>query len=695
MSRRTAVFCAVAALSVVAALLSTKGSMGAPPSALGLWALAVSVAGIGVVSLRAWGRGWRLVGAVLVLALAAVAAQDFLRPGVTYGHDIPHHSWALWSLWRCVLDGDWLPRWNPYLSLGIPLLQFYAPLPYIAAWPVQALGASPMQALAWLMVLGQFMTGISLLASVRWLGGSWLAGLLAAGAAMLAPYHLMDQTFRLALGETMAFPFVVPFAVAAWKLARGERGRASWVLGLCAAGLLLTHILTLIMASVMGLVVVALGLRLQGRVDGVSRRRALATLALTAVLTVTASAAWLLPVVAEMHHTAVSSVSRPGRSISPYAVLADEPVTRRLWARYDIRHRIGAVENPGEGMPMYFGWALLALLGLALARPGDDQDRGLDPRLWGGVAAGFLLFAIYPLAMALDGAPLIGRIMFPWRLYAPASVLAALAAGLALDRWVAPGRARSLALTVALVALGVDVAPYLGAASRLDDHEGQGLVEFRRGKTVPVQGIPRDRFVRIENVRLPPSDYDWQLSLGRRAFPEYMAPKLRRRYGRSSKPPTREQSEFYGASYRIRRGAAKPVALNPEPMVSFRASGKAWRGLAEAQLTLLPERFTITLPPGLTTGEVRLSMGWFPGWEASVDGGAWTGADKKSWLLATEVPTGAKRVVFRYSAVRPWDRSLGLGLSLMTLLALLGKGLRSKGPEATTAPGPDSRQGDH
>jgi hypothetical protein len=79
----------------------------------------------------------------------------------------------------------------------------------------------------------------------------------------------------------------------------------------------------------------------------------------------------------------------------------------------------------------------------------------------------------------------------------------------------------------------------------------------------------------------------------------------------------------------------------------------------------------------------------------SVDGGAWTGADKKSWLLAAEVPTGAKRVVFRYSAVRPWDRSLGLGLSLMTLLALLGKGLRSKGPEATTAPGPDSRQGDH
>ncbi|MCO4772678.1 MAG: hypothetical protein KDA24_21785, partial [Deltaproteobacteria bacterium] len=641
-------------------------------------ALGGVVLATGVLALREWERAWRWLGAGLVLALALVAAQDFLRPGITYGHDIPHHSWAIWSLWRCVLDGDWFPRWNPYLSLGIPLLPFYAPLPYMAAWPAQALGASPTQALAWLMVLGQWATGMSLLLTVRWLGGSWLAGLLAAGAAMLAPYHLMDQTFRLALGETMAFPFVAPMVVASWRVARGDRGAAQWVLGLCAAGLLLTHLLTLIMASVLSGVVVGLALSLR-RGGTVSRRRGLAMLALTAALTASASASWLLPVVTEMQHTAVSSVSRPGRAISPYAALLDEPVTRRLWPRYDIRRKIGDVDHPGLGMPMYFGWGLLALLGLALARPRREEgDLAADPRLWGALGLGALLLALHPFAMALDGVPLIGRIMFPWRLYAPATVLAALAGGLALDHWAPPGRARALLLTVGLGALAMDVAPYLGAAQRFDDHEGMGLVEFRRSAPVTVEGIPRDRWVRVEGARLPPSDYDWQLALGRRAFPEYMAPKLRRRYGRSSKPPTKEESEFYGASFRIRRGQSEPLVLNPDPMVSLRPTGAEWMGANEAGLTVKPEHLTIALPDGVQAGELRVSFGYFPGWEARVDGGAWRPAGRRSWLLATDIPSGARRVEMRFSATAPWGRSVGILLSLTTLLGLGGTTIRRR-----------------
>ncbi len=665
-------FLGVLGACVVAAFATTRGHMGAPPAVAGLVAGGLVVGVAGLWALRGARTRWAVVA--LVGALGLVAAQDFLRPGVTYGHDIPHHAWALWSLWRCVLDGDWLPRWNPYLSLGIPLLQFYAPLPYLLAWPAQALGASPMQALAWLMVLGQVATGLSLVACVRWLGGSWAAGLLAGGAAMLAPYHMMDQTFRLALGETMAFPFVAPFAVATWRLARGQRG--GWVLGLCAAGLLLTHLLTLIMAASVGLAVAALALAAPGRAGSRSKSRSLGALVLTAALTAGACGAWLVPMVAEMEHTAVRAISRPGAAISPMAVLPDEPVTRRLWPRYDIRRAIGDVEHPGEGMPMYFGWALLGLLALGLGRP--RRGGGGDPRIWSALALLLVLLSLHPLARVLDGLPLLGRIMFPWRLFAPATVLAALGGGLALDRWTPPGRWRAVGLTVGLAALLIDVAPYLGAAQRFGDHEGMGLVEFRGGEPVAVQGVPRDRWVRIEDARLPPSDYDWQLSLGRRAFPEYMAPALRSRYGRSSKPPTREQSEFYGASYRLRRGTARPLALSPDPMVSLRAAGGDWQGAADAALTVRPERFTIALPVGRRAGDLRLSMAWFPGWEASVDGGPFQPAERASWLLATPVPEGARTVVFRYSATRPWDRAAGLALSALTWIGLLGVGLRRR-----------------
>jgi len=708
--------------SVVVALLTTRGEMGAPPATAGLVALGVVIALVSVV-------GWRLgsdsegsassastastasprsapaprrrVGralllALLLAALALAAAQDYLRPGITFGHDIPHHSWAVWSLWRCVLDGDWFPRWNPYLSLGIPLLQFYAPLPYVLAWPAQALGASPSQALSWLMVLGQWGTGLSLLLSVRWLRGSWPAALLAAGAAMLAPYHLMDQTFRLALGETMAFPWIVPFAVASWKLARGERGRAGWVLGVCAGALLFTHLITLIMASFVGAIVVVLAWTLARDHAPRPRGASLRTLALVATLTVGATAAWLLPAVVEAEHTSINDISRPGRAISPYAVFADEPVTRALWPRYDIRRRIGDGGHPGRGMPMYFGWALLGLLGLALARPrgpasdpegassrassppaapSASPDPAADPRLWAAVALGLLLLSIWPLAMALDGVPILGRIMFPWRLYAPASVLAALAGGLALDRWPTP---RALFLAVALAALAVDVAPYLGAAQRFDDHEGLGAVAFRGAKPVPIEGIPRDQLVRVEGLRLPPSDYDWQLLLGRRAFPDYMSSTLRRRYGRSSKPPTVEESEFYGASFRVRRARAQPQVLSPDPMVSLRPEGGEWAGAEDAVLTVLPERLTVALPAGTVASDIRISFGWFPGWEYRVDGGPWRPAQRRSWLLSGEVPDGAQRVEYRYSAWRPWDRAAGLVISALTWLGLLGWRLRRR-----------------
>lgn len=666
------------------AVLTTEAKMGVPPTTLGLLGLVAAVlvavaAGAFGERLGPWGRRAAVGAALLGLALAA--AQEALRPGLIWGHDITHHAWALWSLWRCVLEGDLIPRWNPYLSLGIPLLGFYAPLPYVLAWPAQALGATPGGALAWLMVLGQLGTGLSVYGCVRWCRGSVAAGVLGAAAGMLAPYHLMDQTFRVALGETMAFPLIAPILVAVWKLARGERdGRAPWVLGACAVALLLTHILTLFMVVTIGAGLVAFGL--WKRPDaGRGRRASVGVLALTTALAVASCAAWWLPVATEVEHTAVSQISKPGKAISPFAALPDEPIRRRLWPRYDVRRRIGTVDHPGQGMPMYFGCGLLALLllGLGAPRAEDPQEPGdpVDPRPWAVAGALALAFALWPIAWLLDGLPVIGRIMFPWRLYAPATVLAALAAGLALDAWTHGGtaRRRGLLLLGTLAVLAWDVSPYLGAAARVEDPRGAGVFTFRGSRVVPVEGIPRDRWVRIEDARLPPADYDWELALGRRAFPEYMSRKLRRNYGLHSKPPSVARSQFYGASFRVKRGRSEPQVLEPEPMVSFRPDGAEWGGLADAQFVVRPERIVITPSEPLASGRLRFTMAWFPGWEVRADDGPWEAAARSSSLLAVRVPAGTETVEFRYSAWRPWGRGVGLAVSLVTLLGLVGAGV--------------------
>jgi len=650
--------------------------MGFPASSLGLVALAAAVSllvAAAVFSERQPRKLWArvLVGTALVL-LGVVAAQDFLRPGISQGHDVGFHAWGLWSTWRSVLDGDLYPRWNPYLALGIPLLQFYSPLGYLAAWPAQAAGASPVQAIAWLMVLGQVVTAASTYAAVRWSGLSRAAGILAATALVLAPYHLLDQTFRVALAENLAIPILPLFFVAVWKVARGEQGRAPWIAGLGASLLLLVHLLSFIMALFVA-ALIALPALLGAGIDGSSRIRRLGVLGLCALLSAGATAAYWLPVVSEVDETSVSKLSRPGRSISPYAVEPMEPIQRQAWERYGVRKKIGKSPDPGAGMPLYFGCVLLALTLVAGLRPKTTVAEDTpDPRLWSVLALLSLALAIDPVARLLDGMPLLGRIMFPWRLYAPASVLSALAAAAAMDCWLPPARqprVRIALLAFTLSALAFDSSPFLGAAARYPDYEGRGLVAMYRGVAHDLD-LPRDRFLRIEGAAMPPSDYDWQIAKSRRVFAEYMSVSLRSAYGKRSRPPSVEVSEDFHASYRIRRGRAE--ALKPRPYVRFRPEGERYGGLPDVRWERSPERIRVHLSGELPAGNLRVTEAWFPGWIARSDEQPWAPALRSKHLLAVSVPEGARTVEFRYAISQPWDRPVGLALSGTVCLGLLG-----------------------
>ena len=684
--RRPTAWCLVVVLAVLLAWKTTEGDMGVPPAALGLLglvgAIALLVCSAGWLEQRgASGRLGRSLLCLSVLSLGAVGAQDFLRPGVTHGHDLAYHLWALWSTWRCVLDGDLIPRWNPYLGLGMPLLQFYSPLSYLSAWPAQLLGASPVQALSTLMVLGQVLTAASALVALRWLGASHSASLLGAAVAVLAPYHLLDQTLRVALAENLALALLPLLLAAAWKLGHGSDPRAGWVLGVCAGALLLTHVLTLFVMVFLGAPVFCFA-AFQARRSGVALSSRCAALLLCAFMTMGATAAWWLPVVVEVEHTAVQRLSRPGRAISPLAATPTEPILRRAWQRYGIRHKIGQVDDPGRSMPLYFGCVLLSFLLLALVAPrrspaDSSAERAPDPWLFGALGLLALLFATWPAARLLDGAPLIGRIMFPWRLYGPASICAALSAGLAFDRFVAGRLSRRLVvLSLSLAAVAWDSSPYLGAPARYPDHEGQGAVSFAGSKVVPL-ALPRDSFVRVEDLTLPPSDYEWSLAKSRRVFPEYMSVALRERYGKISKPPSRARSESYHASYRVLRGRSGLQQLEPQPYVSYRPVGGDYQGLRDAEVERAPERLRVQLPASQRGGNVRVSEAWFPGWMARVDGGAWGRALRSESLLAVRVPDGAQEVEFRYFVTRPWQRPVGLLITWFSISVLGWRRLQS------------------
>ena len=663
------------ATALLFALITTDGSMGDPPPWSGLVGLGLATALCTACALWAarGGRWIRGATALALVALALAAGLEAFRPGCARGHDLFQHLWGLWSTWRCVLDGDPVPRWNPYLGTGIPLLQFYSPLSFAVAAPAQALGASPVTALRWLIVVAQLAGVFSTYGAARWLGASRPAGLVAAALLALAPYHLLDQNVRTAMAELLAFPWLPPLFAAGFRVGRG-RGGAPLLL-ICLAGLALTHVLTLYMA-LLGLIPIALA---GWAGAGPDRRSAALSFVGASAAAAGLTAWWWLPLIAEIDHTSAGEVFYDAESMLGQAVFAWEPVHRRMWEGFAYRDPAG---DP-TAVPMYFGCAALALVVLAAVRPrrpGAPSGPRLDPRFWAVAAAAFLLLSLRGPAHLLWHLPGASSLQFPWRLYGPATVLAALAAAGAVDAWAARGLPRlgpragtGGFAAVALVALAVDSAPFLGSAERLPGYEGRGLVHWTTDGLEPVTDIPRDRFVRLEEAWLPPSDYAWKVALLRRAYAEYLPPALWKGYGSHwlLPPDDVQQSQFLGAEWRLARGAKAPIRLEPEPYAALLPGG----GTVAAPIPLawerVPERIRVELPPGHPGGTLRVAESWFPGWRARVDGGSWTTPSPPGLILATEVPEGAASVELSYGWLRPWDRPTGVAVSMLTAAALV------------------------
>jgi hypothetical protein len=398
------------------------------------------------------------------------------------------------------------------------------------------------------------------------------------------------------------------------------------------------------------------------RAGGRHATRALAT---TVAITVAATAAWWLPLVTEVGHTSVTRIAPVFSGVSRDGLGFFEGFQRALWEGYGVRR--GAGEGP-QGMPIYFGSAWLALVLLAAGRP-SAAPGAPDPRWWAGAAALGFVLAVRPFALILDITPGYGLVQYPWRLLAPASVFAGMAGGCALDAW---GPRRVLPAVLAIAVLAWDASPYLGAGARFGDHDGLGLVALGMdGRVIdlPVELEP-GAFVRVEQARMPPSDYAARPALSRRAYPEYMRPALRRDYAKGwSRPPEEEVSESLHVTWRLKWRTDRAIRLDPDPYTSWDPGG----GFAPddvATWSRLPERIVVELPEGRGAGTLRIAEMWFPGWMTRGDGGEWVPAGEAGDLLTAAVPAGTRRVEFLYSAWRPWDRALGALVSISTLLGL-------------------------
>ena len=184
---------------------------------------------------------------LLVLLFGLVAIAPLLQPGYFWGaHDARHDVYFLFQYDRSVLAGNWFPRWGPdwAFGYGYPFWIIYAPLSVILGeLGHHFLGLGWETSVKTVLGFSIVLSGLGMYGFARsWLGRR--AGLLAAIAYMLIPYHLVDVYVRAALPESLALA-LLPFILWSFRLTV-VRPRLASVLaaGFAYAALWWTHNLT-------------------------------------------------------------------------------------------------------------------------------------------------------------------------------------------------------------------------------------------------------------------------------------------------------------------------------------------------------------------------------------------------------------------------------------------------------------------
>ena len=156
-------------------------------------------------------RQW-FVSLVLFLIFLASSWQLLITPGMYRVHD-PTHVSRITEMTRSLQAGHFPVRWTPNFGwgYGMPLFEFYAPLPFYVGSFFYWLGFNPIFSLKLLYLIANLLSLFGMYLLGRKLFGS-LGGLVAAASFTLAPYRAVNLFVRGALSEAwgiMAMPLIL------------------------------------------------------------------------------------------------------------------------------------------------------------------------------------------------------------------------------------------------------------------------------------------------------------------------------------------------------------------------------------------------------------------------------------------------------------------------------------------------------
>lgn len=148
---------------------------------------------------------------LLILILFFIIWPLF-KNGLPPTHDGEYHVVRAYQFDKTLWDGDFYPRWLPDLNYGygIPLLNYYYPLPYYAISLIHIFNDSFIESFKISMVIAFLLSAVFFFLWARIFWGR-VGGFVAALLYSFSPYHIVELYVRGAVGEVWSLTFFPAF----------------------------------------------------------------------------------------------------------------------------------------------------------------------------------------------------------------------------------------------------------------------------------------------------------------------------------------------------------------------------------------------------------------------------------------------------------------------------------------------------
>lgn len=442
----------------------------------------------------------------VVLGLITLISSAFIfSPGMPSLHDFIHGA-RIAEMHQILSEGQWPPRWSQHFGFGygMPLFQFYAPLPWMIGALIYALTGSLLFSVKSLFVLASLINVIgAYLLAKELLEHYWVQWLLVFSLT-LVPYRAVNLAVRGAVAEAWGLAFLVWILAGLFRYWRSPD--KPWVLIGGSIGLTLSHNLSVLLGMPLGIGVVLL-LIVVDRSNGVqwsSIRSRLFRVLGVGLIAGMSTLFYVLPSFFENRYTQIQDRILTGYFDYRVHFLYIRQLFSENW-QYG-----GSGWGPADTMSFFLGWPAILSAGTAIVGGGylllrrrSLQDL-VKPLLFGVLGLGLAFLSILKSASVWGVITLLPYLQFPWRWVGVASVALTLAGMCVIDLFGRSARIVSLVIigVVCAYSLNYFLAPlepgtqtdlYYSDPERIATHMSGVLPDY----------LPTD--AKPENLSIPPS----------------------------------------------------------------------------------------------------------------------------------------------------------------------------------------------